>query len=61
MRELLTAEAVAKVLGRHPGTVLRMAREGELPHVFLGGHGIRFREEDLEAFIAGRVRNAGDA
>ena len=53
--DLLTAEGVAEILGRHPRTVLALARSGALPAVRLGYKTVRFRPEDVRAFIDERV------
>jgi excisionase family DNA binding protein len=51
---LLTAREVADLLGVKPETVLRWTRRGELP-AFRLGRAIRFREDDLEAWLAERA------
>ena len=49
---LLSAEQAASRLGlARPRTVLEMARRGELGHVRVGRL-VRFREEDLAAYVA---------
>ena len=54
---LLTARAVAELLGVSAETVLRWTRRGELPAIRLPGGAIRFREDEHRG-VAGR---AGDA
>lgn len=51
---LLTTRAVADYLGVSPETVLRRYRAGELPGVRLASNVLRFRESELEAFLAAR-------
>jgi excisionase family DNA binding protein len=55
---LLTARAVADLLGVSTETVLRWVRAGKLPAVRLPGGGIRFREDDLDAWLAERTAGA---
>jgi excisionase family DNA binding protein len=50
--EFLTAEEVADRLGVHRVTVYRWAREGALTAVKLGHRVVRFRPDDVDAFIA---------
>jgi excisionase family DNA binding protein len=52
---LLTARAVADTLGVSAETVLRWTRRGELPAIRLPGGAIRYREADLEDWLALRV------
>jgi excisionase family DNA binding protein len=52
---LLTARAVAERLSVSPETVLRWARRGRLPAVYLSSRAIRFREDDLDAWLAERA------
>jgi excisionase family DNA binding protein len=52
---LLTAREVADVLGVSAETVLRWTRRGELPALRLPGGAIRFREDDLDSWLAGRA------
>ena len=50
---LLTAEEVQAMLGlKTVETVYRWASAGVLPRVVLGTRAIRFRPQDVEAFIA---------
>jgi excisionase family DNA binding protein len=55
MSRLLTARAVAELLDVSTETVLRWTRRGELPAVKLPGGAIRFRENDLEAWLLERA------
>jgi excisionase family DNA binding protein len=53
---LLNARQVADMLGhRSPETVLRWVRRGELPAYRLPGGAIRFREDELEEWLADRA------
>jgi excisionase family DNA binding protein len=52
---LLTARALAELLDVSPETVLRWSRRGEIPSIRLPGGAIRFREEDLEAWLEERA------
>lgn len=49
--QLLTAEDVARLLGKHPRTILVMAGTGELPAVRLGHRTVRFLQSDVEDYI----------
>jgi excisionase family DNA binding protein len=50
--EWVRTAAAANILGRHPKTVARMARRGEIPATRLGNQW-RFRRADLDAHLAG--------
>jgi excisionase family DNA binding protein len=52
---LLTARTVAEQLGISPETVLRWARRGELPAIYLSNRAIRFREGELEDWLERRA------
>jgi excisionase family DNA binding protein len=52
---LLTARAVAELLGVHAETVLRWTRRGELPAIRLPGGAIRYREGELEGWLTERA------
>jgi excisionase family DNA binding protein len=49
---LLTAREVGELLGLSTETVLRWSRRGKLPAVRLPSGAIRFREVDLDEWIA---------
>jgi excisionase family DNA binding protein len=49
---LLTARDVAELVDVHVETVLRWVRQGLIPAVRLPGGAIRFRPEELEAWLA---------
>lgn len=49
---LLTARDVAELVGVHVETVLRWVRQGLIPAVRLPGGAIRFRHDELEAWLA---------
>ena len=50
---LLTAREVAQLLGVSTETVLRWTRRGELPAIRLPGGAIRYREDELHAWLMG--------
>jgi excisionase family DNA binding protein len=52
---LLTAREVAELLGVHAETVLRWARRGQLPAIRLPSGQIRFREDEIEAWLGERA------
>ena len=52
---LLTTRVVAERLDVSPETVLRWTRRGELPAIRLPGGAIRFREDELEAWLQERA------
>jgi excisionase family DNA binding protein len=56
---LLTARAVADLLGVSTETVLRWSRCGSLPSLCLPGRAIRFRQDDLDAWLEQRRRPRG--
>jgi len=49
---LLTARQVAELLGVSAETVLRWTRRGDLPALRLPGGAIRYRETDLDKWLA---------
>jgi excisionase family DNA binding protein len=48
---LLTASALADQLDVSPETVLRWARQREIPSLHLPGGAVRFREEEVEHWL----------
>ena len=56
--QLLTAREVADLLGVSAETVLRWTRRGELPAIRLPSGAIRFREAEIEAWLAERATTA---
>ena len=52
---LLTTREVADRLGLAPETVLRWAKRGKLPAVYLSSRAIRFREKDLADWLEQRT------
>jgi excisionase family DNA binding protein len=50
MKELLTAKEVAHILHKHPYTVKRLIRQGEIPAHMIGGS-YRVKQEDLDRYI----------
>jgi excisionase family DNA binding protein len=55
---LLTARAVAELLDVNPETVLRWVRRAELPAIRLPSGQLRFREAELETWLAERATTA---
>ena len=53
--QLLTARTVGELLDVHAETVLRWTRRGALPAIRLPSGQIRFREEDIAAWLAARA------
>jgi excisionase family DNA binding protein len=53
---LLTTRQVAEYVGLSPETILRRYRSGELVGIRLASNVLRFREEEVEAWIGGVVR-----
>jgi excisionase family DNA binding protein len=51
MRPLLTQREVCKLLGFCSKTVKKLRQSGKLPFVKLGYRSIRFRQEDVGAFV----------
>ncbi len=49
---LRTAREVAELLGVSAETVLRWTRRGDLPALRLPGGAIRYRQHDLDAWLA---------
>jgi excisionase family DNA binding protein len=47
----LTAEQLSKILPLHPGTILRWAREGKIPHKRLGARKILFMPSEIRAWL----------
>ena len=64
MMQLLTKRATAEMLGFHPESLMRLAREGKFPRpVKLGdsaGCAVRLDLAEVEAWIAGRKTAAGN-
>lgn len=59
MKEFLTKQEVADLLGCHIVTISRKMKSGELPYIKLSNtrRGIvRFKKEDVEAFIRKNVK-----
>jgi excisionase family DNA binding protein len=53
--QLVTARAVADLLDVSAETVLRWTRRGELPAIKLPGGAIRYREGELDGWLAERA------
>lgn len=47
----LRAEQLAKILPLHPGTILKWAREGKIPHKRLGPRTIVFMPSQIQAWL----------
>lgn len=59
---MLTVRDIATTLGVTEPTVCKWIKSGELPAIELAGRtGYRIAESDLEAFIQGRRRKAGES
>ena len=58
---LLTTREVAELLGVSSESVLRWVRRGDLPAIRLPGGAIRFRPDDIEAWLADRTVGSPDA
>jgi excisionase family DNA binding protein len=52
---LLTARALAELLGVTPATVLRWTRDGDLPAIRLPSGQIRYRPETVDAWLVERA------
>jgi excisionase family DNA binding protein len=62
LSELLTSEQVGVLLGgKHPKTVLKAFRRGELPGIKLGARTVRFDPADVQAYIDAHRVMARDA
>ena len=55
---LLTAEAVAEILGMRPDFVYGLARRDEIPHLRFG-RTLRFRADALDLWLAESERGSG--
>ena len=53
---LLTVEQVAALLAVRPALVRSLAHRGELPYRRVGEKLLRFRPQDVEAYVNGPVR-----
>lgn len=51
MSKLLTVKDVSAFLGVHPNTIYKLAEKGGIPFIKIKGVGIRFRKEDIEAWL----------
>jgi excisionase family DNA binding protein len=57
---LLRGWEVAEQLNVSLSTVLRWAQDGDLPSFQLSNRAIRFRESDVDAWLAGRARRPAE-
>jgi len=55
---LLTAYEVGERFGVHAETVLRWTRQGNLPAYRMPSGAIRYREEELDAWLAARATSS---
>ncbi len=64
-RDLITAVVVGRRLGVTPVTIYALARTGKLPAVVFGTTGgrqiVRFRPEDVDAFVRENLRGGQGA
>lgn len=51
LKKLLDATQVAEITSQDPRSVLNAVRDGKLAAVRLGHRTVRFRREDVEAYI----------
>lgn len=58
---LITARKLGADFGVSTETILRWTRRGELPAIRLPGGAIRFRREEIEAWLTEHTTRAGDA
>lgn len=61
MTGLLTAREVAGMLGVSAETVLRWTRRGDLSAFRLPGGALRYREADLDSWLAGRTTTESES
>jgi excisionase family DNA binding protein len=54
-RPLMTADQVAELLAVPKARVWSMSRRGEIPTVRIGPRDVRYRAEDVDAWIARRT------
>jgi excisionase family DNA binding protein len=55
---LLTAYEVAERFGVHAETVLRWTRQGNLPAYRMPSGAIRYREDELDAWLSARATSS---
>ena len=58
---LIDAETVAAYLAVDPATVYRLARRAALPAIQVAPRVLRFRPQDVRAYLESRVRKASPA
>ena len=56
MDPLLTAKAIAKVLGVHPRTLSRLAQSSSFPQPIRFGRSLRWRADQVLAWLMSRVQ-----
>lgn len=55
MTPLLTVAQVAELLSVSESLVYRLASDGEIPSYRIGRGALRFRQEDIEAYLSSRL------
>ncbi|WP_300379533.1 helix-turn-helix domain-containing protein [Henriciella sp.] len=63
-QKLLSKAAVAEFLDLHPGSVMRLVRQGRFPQPLRTGDigsAVRWREQDINDWIEERAAHAGGA
>ena len=55
-RKLMTRAEVADALGVSPGSITKAATTGALTAIRLGHRTVRFRPEDVDAFLASQIQ-----
>lgn len=58
---LVDAATVAAFLSVDPATVYRLAERGDLPGIEIAPRALRFRPEDVRAYVDRRTRKVGPA
>jgi excisionase family DNA binding protein len=60
MKELLTTKEVARLLKLSPKTIQLMRHEGRGPRFIRIGSSVRYRQEDIEAWLASIAEEGSD-
>jgi excisionase family DNA binding protein len=58
--QLLTAYEVGERFGVHAETVLRWTRQGDLPAYRMPSGAIRYREDELDTWLAARATRSSE-
>jgi excisionase family DNA binding protein len=61
MNQLLTVAQVAELLAVSESLIYRLASDGEIPCYRIGKGALRFREEDIESYLASRIHGKSRA